>query len=474
MRFDFGKAPVCVIGDLMLDRYCSGSVSRISPEAPVPVVKVSRSFDTLGGAGNVAFNCAGLGAPATLIGALGSDANGDIVRRLCSGSGISLNALPSGGSTITKTRVVGERQQIVRIDFEEEPRTTTGKDLARAKKTIARHLIKARTVVLSDYGKGFCSPQLSSLVIAGARKRNIPVIVDPKGHQWAKYRGADIVTPNVKELSEIYGSPVKNEDGAIAAAAKKIRARYGFRALLVTRSEKGMTLVDAQGVEHFPTEAREVFDVSGAGDTVVATLAACLANCFSLREAVTIANKAAGIVVGKIGTAPVLLSELQSVLDNKNNPKLLSADALVERCARERRSGRTIVFTNGCFNILHRGHVHLLEEAKKLGDVLVVALNSDCSVKAIKGASFSVNSEIDRAHLVAAASAVDCVSIFNESTPIRLIRRIRPDVIVKGGNYRKDQVVGREFAKKTAIIARLAGYSTKEITQSACGKEGKR
>ena len=474
MHFDFRKAPVCIIGDLMLDRYHSGSVSRISPEAPVPVVKVSRSFDTLGGAGNVAFNCASLGAPATLIGALGSDANGDIVRRLCSRSGISLNALPSGGPTITKTRVVGERQQIVRIDFEEEPRPATGRDLARANKTISRHLKKARAVVLSDYGKGFCSPELSSLVIAEARKRNVPVIVDPKGHQWAKYRGADIVTPNVKELSEIAGGPVKNEDVAIAAAAKKVRARYGFRAILVTRSEKGMTLVGARGIEHFPTEAREVFDVSGAGDTVVATLAACLSNGLPLREAVTIANKAAGIVVGKIGTAPVLLSELQSALDNKNNPKLFDADALVERCARERQNGKTIVFTNGCFNILHRGHVHLLEEAKKLGDILVVALNSDQSVKAVKGASFSVNSETDRAHLVAAVSAVDSVAIFNEKTPIRLIRRIRPDVIVKGGNYRKNQVVGREFAKKTAIIAHLAGYDAKETTQRAFRKEGKR
>jgi len=473
MRFDFRKAPVCVIGDLMLDRYYSGSVSRISPEAPVPVVKVSRSFDTLGGAGNVAFNCASLGAPAGLVGTLGRDAAGDIVRRLCVNSGIRLSALPSGGPTITKTRVVGERQQIVRIDLEEEPRPATGRDLSRAKKTIVRCCKKARAVVLSDYGKGFCSPELSSLVIAEARKRSIPVIVDPKGHQWAKYRGADIVTPNVKELSEISGRPVNNEDSAIAAAAHNVRKRYGFRALLVTRSEKGMTLVDARGIEHFPTEAREVFDVSGAGDTVVATLAACLANHYPLREAVTMANKAAGIVVGKIGTAPVLLSELQSVLDNKNNPKLFDADALIERCARERQSGKTIVFTNGCFNILHRGHVHLLEEAKKLGNVLVVALNSDRSAKAVKGASFSVNSEIDRAHLVAAVSAVDCVSIFNEKTPVRLIRRIRPDVIVKGGNYRKDQVVGREFAKKTAIIAHLAGYSTREITQRTFGKEGK-
>lgn len=473
MRVDFSKGPVLVIGDLMLDRYYSGSVSRISPEAPVPVVKVLRSFDTLGGAGNVAFNCASLRTPAMLVGVLGRDANGAIVRRLCAKNGIRLAALPSANPTITKMRVVGERQQIVRIDFEEEPAPAVGKALSRAKKTVSLHLKKARAAVLSDYGKGFCSPELSSLVIAEARRKRIPVIVDPKGQHWEKYRGADIVTPNVKELSEISGRPVKNEDGAITAAAQKVRARYGFCALLVTRAEKGMTLVTRHGTEHFPTEAREVFDVSGAGDTVVATLAACLANRYPLRQAVETANKAAGIVVGKIGTAPVLLSELRSALDDKNNPKLLDADALIERCASERRNGKSLVFTNGCFNILHRGHVHLLEEAKKLGDVLVVALNSDRSVKMNKGPSFPVNSETDRAHLVAAVSAVDFISIFNEKTPLRLIRRLRPDVIVKGGNYKKNQVVGREFARKTAIIPHLAGYSTKEITQKILGREGK-
>jgi D-beta-D-heptose 7-phosphate kinase/D-beta-D-heptose 1-phosphate adenosyltransferase len=473
MDVDFSKASVLVIGDLMLDRYYSGSVSRISPEAPVPVVKVSRSFDTLGGAGNVAANCASLGVPVALVGTLGNDADGQLFRRMCAQSGIRLHPLPSVSPTITKTRVVGERQQIVRIDVEEEPRPTGAHALSSAKKAVARHLKTARAVVLSDYGKGLCSPELSSFIIARAAQKNIPVIVDPKGQHWEKYRGASIVTPNVKELSEIAGRPVINEDRMVSLYAKKVRARYGLRALLVTRSEKGMTLAADNGVEHFPTDAREVFDVSGAGDTVVATLAACLASRCPLRQAVAIANKAAGIVVGKIGTAPVLLSELRSALDNKNIPKLLDAGVLIERCAHERQNDKTIVFTNGCFNILHRGHVHLLEQAKKLGDVLVVALNSDQSVRAVKGASFPVNNEIDRAHLVAAISAVDCIAIFNDKTPHRLIRRIRPDVIVKGGNYRHDQVVGREFAGKTVIIPHLAGYSTKKITRKFFRKEGK-
>jgi D-beta-D-heptose 7-phosphate kinase / D-beta-D-heptose 1-phosphate adenosyltransferase len=465
MRVDFSGGTVLVIGDLMLDRYYSGSVSRISPEAPVPVVKVSRSFDTLGGAGNVACNCAGLGAPVGLIGTLGSDPDGAAVRRLCAGSGIRLHVLPSGGRTTAKTRVIGERQQIVRIDFEEELLPAGGQRLARAKNEVALRLKTARAVVLSDYGKGFCSPELSSFIIAAARKRGIPVIVDPKGHQWEKYRGASVVTPNVKELSEIAGRPVKNEDHAIAAAARKVRSRYGFSALLVTRSEKGMTLVSENGAEHFPTEAREVFDVSGAGDTVVATLAACLASRLPLRGAVEIANKAAGIVVGKIGTAPILLDELLPALDVRNNPKLLSVRSFIERCTRERKNGRTIVFTNGCFDILHRGHVHLLNEAKRHGDLLVVALNSDRSAAMIKGPSFPINNETDRAHLVAAINAVDFITIFNEKTPIRLLQKIRPDIIVKGGNYRNNEVVGREYAHKTVIIPNLAGYSTREITQ---------
>ncbi|MBN2188828.1 MAG: bifunctional heptose 7-phosphate kinase/heptose 1-phosphate adenyltransferase [Chitinispirillaceae bacterium] len=465
MVVDFSKGAVLVIGDLMLDRYYAGSVSRMSPEAPVPVVNVSKSFETLGGAGNVAANCASLGAPVTLVGALGGDADGRLYRRLCALGRIRLHALPSGSRTITKTRVIGERQQIVRIDVEEKPQPSGAKALSSARKAVARYLKTAKAVVLSDYGKGFCSPELSSFVITKASKRNVPVIVDPKGHLWQKYRGAYIVTPNVKELSEIAGRPVKNDDGAVSLYAKKVRARYGLRALLVTRSEKGMTLVAGRRVEHFPTEAREVFDVSGAGDTVVAALAACLASRITLPEAVETANKAAGIVVGKAGTAPVPLAELRAVLDNSNNPKLLDARALIERCADERRKGKKVVFTNGCFDILHRGHVHLMEQAKKLGNLLVVALNSDRSIKIIKGPSFPINSETDRAHLIAAINSVDFITIFNGKTPARLIREIRPDVLVKGGNYRKNEVLGSKFAKDTIIIPNLAGYSTKLIRQ---------
>jgi D-beta-D-heptose 7-phosphate kinase / D-beta-D-heptose 1-phosphate adenosyltransferase len=469
MRVDFSKGKVLVVGDLMLDRYFFGSVGRISPEAPVPVVKVTKTLDTLGGAGNVANNCAHLGAPVCLVGPLGSDESGAMVKKQCSRNRIEIVPVPANGPTITKTRIIGERQQIVRVDLEKE----AGPDdrvLALAQKIVAKKIVGAAAVVISDYGKGFCSPLLCSFVIGLALRKNIPVIVDPKGRQWEKYRGANVVTPNVKELADIAGTPVDNSDDDIVVAARNVRKRYRLQSLLVTRSERGMTLVDKKAAEHFPTEAQEVFDVSGAGDTVVATLAACLASGRPLREAVAMANKAAGIVVGKIGTAPVELAELRAALDKSSNPKLLDPAALVRRCALARQQGKKIVFTNGCFDILHRGHVHLLGEAKKTGDLLVVALNSDRSARTLRRGAAPINGEADRAHLVAAIDAVDCITLFNETTPLQLIKKIRPDAIVKGGNYRSSQVVGREYAGKTVIVPHLAGYSTKDIARKICGK----
>jgi len=296
------------------------------------------------------------------------------------------------------------------------------------------------------------------------------VIVDPKGNSWEKYRGASVVTPNIKELGDIAGEPLGNEDTVIGTHAGRIRTRFSLGALLVTRSEKGMTLVEKKTTYHFPTQAREVFDVSGAGDTVVATLAAGLANGYALGESVELANKAAGIVVAKIGTAPVTIVELRAAIDKNYNAKLLTTAELVGRCAEERTSGRTVVFTNGCFDILHRGHVHLFTEAKKQGDLLVVALNSDKSIARMRGGDLPVNPEHDRAHLVAAIDGVDYLTLFDESTPVALLRRIRPDVIVKGGNYREADVVGREYAAKTVIVPQLKGYSTEEIIRKIGGK----
>jgi D-beta-D-heptose 7-phosphate kinase / D-beta-D-heptose 1-phosphate adenosyltransferase len=469
MRLDFSKGSVLVAGDLMLDRYYFGSVNRISPEAPVPVVKVRRQATTLGGAGNVANNLAHLGAPVTLIGPLGDDENGAFFRAACRTQNISLLALPMAGPTITKTRVIGEHQQVVRIDVEEELRWETGlqKRALAALRTMVR---RSSVIVLSDYGKGFCSPDLCTFVIREARKSGRPVIIDPKGHDWAKYRGASIITPNVKELSDIAGAPVANNDESVARQGNKVRARYGLGALLVTRSEKGMTLIDGVGVRHVPTVAREVFDVSGAGDTVVATLAAALTSGAALIDAVDLANRAAGIVVGKIGTVPVERAELEASLSGSGNPKIVEREDLLRRISEARAKGKKIVFTNGCFDILHRGNVHLLDQAKKQGDVLIVALNSDASASRQKGKGALINTEHDRAHLLGAIDAVDYVVTFDETTPLGLIKKIRPDVLVKGGNYRKNEVLGAEFAGKVAIVPLLAGYSTGEIAGRIGGR----
>jgi D-beta-D-heptose 7-phosphate kinase/D-beta-D-heptose 1-phosphate adenosyltransferase len=311
MRIDFSRGRVLVLGDLMLDRYYFGSVNRISPEAPVPVVKVTRTLNTLGGAGNVGNNLSHLGAPVTVVGIVGSDENGRLLSSFCKKNGIVLVPVFAPVPTTTKIRVIGEHQQIVRVDFEETPPVALSSGIMT---TIMKELKKASVVILSDYGKGFCSVKLCRFVLAEARKRKIPVIVDPKGHDWTKYRGASFITPNVKELSDVAGHVVENQDRPVAGFGRKILTRYRLGHLLVTRSEKGMSLISAGKVVHAPTEAQEVFDVSGAGDTVVATLAAALANNYQLAEALLLANKAAGIVVGKMGTVPIEIAELRAAV----------------------------------------------------------------------------------------------------------------------------------------------------------------
>jgi D-beta-D-heptose 7-phosphate kinase/D-beta-D-heptose 1-phosphate adenosyltransferase len=469
MRLDFSGKSILVIGDCMLDRYYFGSVGRISPEAPVPVVKVLETRDTLGGAGNVASNCAHLGARVKLIGALGNDENGAVFKQLCAANHISLFALAAKGATTAKTRLIGEHQQIARIDFEEAAPAIAGGTALLLKKTRSC-MDGVGAVVVSDYGKGLCSAAVCAGIIDEARRRKVPVIVDPKGTAWDKYRGAAVVTPNVKELGESARVPVANADDAIALQAAAIRQRLSLGALLVTRSEQGMTLVEKKSVRHFPTQAREVFDVSGAGDTVVATLAAGLANGYSLGESVELANKAAGIVVAKIGTAPVELAELRAEIDRNYNARLLTPPELIAKCADARKKGKTVVFTNGCFDILHRGHIHLFREAKKHGDLLVVAVNSDRSIARMRTAMAPLNPENDRAHLIAAIDGVDFITLFDEPTPVALLRRLKPDVIVKGGNYAVNEVVGREYAHATVIVPQLKGYSTAEIVRRISSK----
>ncbi len=453
---------VLVVGDLMLDTYHIGGVKRISPEAPVPVVHVRKSYSVLGGAANVARNLIGLGATPSVIGVVGDDDNGRTVRKMFSELNVDSFIENTSAPTITKTRIIGNDQQVVRIDFEEDNAqldTDTEQSIISA---IESRINECEVVVISDYGKGLCSESLCSAIIKIANANSKKIIVDPKGTQWGKYRDASVVTPNIKELSDIVGRELKNDDHEIEAAATSIIERYNLESLLVTRSEKGMSYISPNERLVIPTEAREIFDVSGAGDTVVATLAASLAASLSITDSIFLANKAAGVVVGKMGTSPILFQELKAelMIQGDSCDKIISGDRVSDLMHLLREQKSRVVFTNGCFDILHRGHVTYLEKAKSLGDILILGLNSDASVRRLKGEGRPINNEESRAIVMAALKSVDYVVIFDEDTPLELIKSIRPDVLVKGGDYAIEDIVGREYAAQTTTIAFVDGFST--------------
>lgn len=456
---DFARARVMVIGDVILDQYYFGKVNRISPEAPVPVVKVNRIRYNLGGAGNVVNNIMHLGAESHLMGIVGSDRNKDLLEELLDEKNVNYTLIETSSPTITKVRVVGEHQQLLRLDFEDI------KDIDEYifrsfKEQIAHSIAQLNVIVLSDYGKGVCTYELCQHVIQLSQEQNTMIIVDPAGGDWEKYQNATIITPNVNELGIVSGKEIPNEDDPIERYGMEIVNRYNLEYLLVTRSEKGMSLFSREGVTHIPTEAKEVRDVTGAGDTVVATLAVSLASGIDMLNATRIANLAAGIVVSKFGAAPIAYNELHYVINTVENAKLITLDLAIRIVSDLQSQNKKIVFTNGCFDILHRGHISYLKETKKLGDILIVGLNSDNSVKKIKGKQRPHNTQSDRAELLASLEFVDYVIIFDEETPYNLIRALKPDVLVKGGDYTKKTVVGREFAGEVVIIPFVEGYST--------------
>lgn len=455
---------VLVVGDVMLDQYYEGNVNRISPEAPVPIVHVKNVRNVPGGAANVVNNLAGLGVPSILVGAVGRDGNRDLLVELLKLDRCDFVPVEKKAQTTTKIRVVGAHQQVVRLDFEDAGDIDAG-TIDEILRSVRGKIDKADIVVISDYGKGLCTPTLCSEIILEAKKRGMKVVVDPKGTQWDKYSGAFLVTPNMKELSDVAGRPVTNENGAVEKAGAEMLGKYGIDNLLVTRSDKGMTLTGAGGMLHIPTVARDVFDVSGAGDTVVATLSAMLAAGAGLEKAVRLANRAAGVVVGKFGTAPILHDELfEKDIDDYDNKFIgLESFAVIHKSLRDAK--KKIVFTNGCFDILHRGHLRYLREARSLGDILIIGLNSDDSVRRLKGEGRPVNSLSDRAYMLSALPFVDYVIPFGEDTPRDLIGAIRPDVLVKGGDYREEDIVGREFSGRTVTIPFVEGYSTTSILE---------
>ncbi|MFI3314581.1 MAG: D-glycero-beta-D-manno-heptose-7-phosphate kinase [Rikenellaceae bacterium] len=462
---------VLVVGDIMLDSYYIGDVKRISPEAPVPVVKVTDSYNKLGGAANVANNLLGLECKPYVVGAVGEDNNGQIIKDKLSELDIETIIETSPFPTVTKTRVVGNDQQVVRIDFESDKFFLTKEKESFIIASIKKIIDKIDIVIISDYNKGFCSDYICKEVIKTAKTAGKIIVVDPKGKSWDKYKDATIVTPNIKELADISEEEVSNDDSTIHSIAKKVIAKYNLTSLLVTRSEKGISYINPKLSLNIPTEAREVFDVSGAGDTVIATFSVAQAANFSISDSIFLANKAAGIVVGKMGTSPILYNELESQLMFQNSgDKIISIDKLKSLVKMYKLQNRKIIFTNGCFDILHKGHVTYLERAKALGDILIVGINSDSSVKRLKGENRPINNEDARATILAALSSVDYIVSFSSDTPFELIKEIKPSVLVKGGDYSTENIVGKEFAENTVTIPFIEGYSTTNILEKAVDK----
>ena len=446
----FHLARVAVIGDLMLDRFYFGKASRISPEAPVPVVNVERLEDVPGGAGNVAMNIASLGAACNITGITGRDEAADKLKQRMQAVGVnSLFHQADEAITIIKSRVVSSHQQLLRLDFEEPFRSS----VAAGMQVLADQVTEAAQVmVLSDYNKGtLADPQFW---IQTARSKSIPVLVDPKGTDFNKYRGADLITPNMNEFEAVAGR-VESESDLISKAQTLLK-QLDIGAILITRSEHGMTLIRADQPEfHLPAIAKEVADVTGAGDTVISTLASALAAGVDLEYAVTLANVAASIVVSKLGTSTVSGPELKTEYERHqgmhNTDHSMAGAVTIEQLKiavdRAKNRGEKIVFTNGCFDILHAGHVTYLQQARKQGDRLIVAINTDESVAKLKGEGRPINTAERRLTVLAGLADVDWVTCFPGDTPEELLRLIQPDVLVKGGDYDKKGVVGWEIVE---------------------------
>lgn len=438
---DFGRANVMVVGDVMLDRYWHGPASRISPEAPVPVVKVNTVEDRPGGAANVAMNIASLGGSSRLVGLTGMDEAARVLNTKLAEVNVKCDFVTSATHpTITKLRVLSRNQQLLRLDFEEG---FEGVDAQLILDRVQQALPHLGALVLSDYAKG----ALSSIqqLIQAARRANVPVLIDPKGADFERYRGATLLTPNLSEFEAVVGH-CKNDDELVKRGTKLIE-EFELSALLITRSENGMTLLQpGKAPFHMPTQAQEVFDVTGAGDTVIGVLSASLASGLSLEEACFLANAAAGVVVGKIGTSTVSPIELENAIRGRADTGfgVMDEAQLKKAVAHARLRGEKVVMTNGCFDILHAGHVSYLANARKLGDRLIVAVNSDASTRRLKGETRPVNPLAQRMIVLSALEAVDWVVAFDEDTPQRLIADILPDLLVKGGDYQPKDIAGSQ------------------------------
>lgn len=473
------KAHVLVIGDAMLDRFVTGSVDRISPEAPIPVLRVAHESVMPGGAGNVVRNLAALGAKVTFIAVVGDDTPGkELCDALAKEPGVATVAVTDAGRPTTiKVRYVAANQQILRADWEANGALSDGTGNAILS-AAADAVAACDAVVLSDYDKGVLGDGRAAALIDLAKGAGKPVIVDPKSDDFGRYRGATLITPNKKEMSLAAGTPLTSDDD-FADAAKRVIAAHDLGGLLVTRSAEGMSLIGADGgFHHLAAETREVFDVSGAGDTVVAAVAAMIGAGHAPTDAAAVANVAAGIVVGKVGTAVARTAEIVAALHHSDiteaEAKVLTDGQAADRVQQWQRRGLTVGFTNGCFDLLHPGHISLLQQARAACDRLIVAINSDASVKRLKGDDRPVQSEAARSTIMASLGMVDAVVIFGEDTPLELIQALRPNVLVKGADYTVETVVGGDLVigwGGRVVLADLKdGFSTTSTIARMGGK----
>jgi len=471
------KPNILVVGDLMIDHYLWGSCERISPEAPVQVVDIKKETTLLGGAGNVVNNLISLGATVSVASVIGRDEIGRELSMMLKSIGVKTEGLitQEDRKTSKKSRVIASSQQILRYD-KESKEAISSDSVEKILEAIKKDLFLYDMIILSDYGKGVLTSELAQGVIKLAKSMDKKVIVDPKGTEYAKYRGAHLLTPNKKEASEATGIDI-DSDESLLKALRWLKNECSLDISMITLSEDGIAISQGEGFEKFPTVAKEVFDVTGAGDTVIASIAFALSSAKSIEESAKFANLAAGVVVGKIGSATVTIQEIEeyeaSLHKSNSNAHIKSFEEIEAIVNYAKKMKKRVVFTNGCFDILHVGHVKYLQEAKSFGDILIVGLNSDASVSRLKGPSRPINSVEDRAYLLAALEAVDYVVPFESDTPHDLIKLVAPDTLVKGGDYEGKSVVGTEFASELKLVQFVDGKSTTRTIEKIKNQEEK-
>ena len=457
------KPKILVIGDLMIDHYLWGSCDRISPEAPVQIVNIKKESSALGGAGNVINNLFALGANVDIMSVMGDDVVANELKSLLEKIEVSSSNLivEKNRKTSKKSRLIASQQQVLRYDMEsidDISEQSSNKILENLKITIKKY----DSIILSDYGKGVLTTNLTKEIIKIANENKVKVLVDPKGKDYSKYKGAYTLTPNKKEAMEATDIDIKDEKSLIKAL-ENLKQKCNLEVSLITLSENGIAILKDELIIK-PTVAREVYDVTGAGDTVIASIAFALGNNLCIEEAISFANLAAGVVVGKIGSTTASLDEIyeyESILHKSNSSSHIKTFEEIEKLAYKfHKLGKKVVFTNGCFDILHAGHVKYLEVAKNYGDILIVGVNADCSVRKLKGSTRPINNQDDRAYILASLESVDYVVIFEEETPYELIKLIKPHTLVKGGDYEGKDVVGQDIANELKLVQFVDGKST--------------